>query len=133
MTIRHIAPLAALSVASFVILLAPPVSAAVPIVVSGAISPDLVVRRVSYADLDLASARDEITLGRRVGGAVKQVCREATGGNDGSLRVRTAFAHCGNKAWDGARPQIATAVQRARDIAMTGSSKLAARTIAITL
>ncbi len=48
-----------------------------------------VTRRVGYADLNLASARGETVLNRRVGGAVDEVCDEATGGHDGTLRLES--------------------------------------------
>ncbi len=38
---------------------------------------------------------------------------------------------CDTSAWGGARPQIARAVQRAREIAATGSSTIAAAAITI--
>jgi hypothetical protein len=41
--------------------------------------------------------------------------------------------HCSGLAWDGARPQILRAVQRAREIAATGSSSIAAAAITITI
>ena len=88
---------------------------------------DYVVRRVSYADLNLASAPGERTLGRRVAGAVVDVCNEAGGGNSTDL----VYRDCATGAWRGARPQISLAVQRAHEIAATGSSSIA--TVAITV
>jgi hypothetical protein len=40
---------------------------------------------------------------------------------------------CDNRAWGEARPQIARAVQRAHDIASTGTSPIAAAAITISL
>jgi len=88
---------------------------------------DYVVHRVSYADLNLASAPGERTLGRRVAGAVVDVCNEAGGGNSTDL----VYRDCATAAWRGARPQISLAVQRAHEIAATGSSSIA--TVAITV
>lgn len=87
---------------------------------------DVITRRVSYADLNLASRSGEKLLNRRVGSAVRSVCNEAVGNSDfyGELR-------CQSVAWHGARPQIRRAVQRALDIAATGSSPIAV--VAITL
>lgn len=84
-------------------------------------------RRVSYADLNLASVAGETTLNRRVRGAVSSVCREAVGPSPALF----ANQACSKFAWAGARPQIARAVQRAHDIATTGSSTIAATAITI--
>lgn len=73
--------------------------------------------RVSYRDLNLASAHDERQLRRRVGGAAHQVC-EPVGFPVGDH----SFSDCVSFAWNGAKPQMARAVRRAREIAATGSS-----------
>jgi len=102
-----------------------------PIVV---VAPDdLVVRRISYADLNLASATGERTLNWRVSGAVSDLCLDATGGNDGSFSFKSNMMRCGDRAWGEARPQIGRAVQRAHDIASTGASPIAAVAITISL
>ena len=88
---------------------------------------DFVVRRVSYADLNLASAPGERTLNRRVAGAVMDVCNEAVGGNSTDL----VYRDCATGAWQGARPQISLALQRAHEIATTGSSSIATVAIAV--
>lgn len=113
------------------LLAASPVLGASPIVVAGTVDPDLIVRRVSFADLDLVSSAGEVRLNRRVGQAVNGLCDTATGRTDGSLRTLLPNSACRQSAWDNARPQIATAVQRAREIAATGSSRLAARAISV--
>jgi hypothetical protein len=74
-----------------------------------------------------------MALNHRVDGAVDSLCDEATGGPDGSLHIRLATMACSNAAWAGARPQIALAVQRAREIAATGSSAIAAAAITLAL
>ena len=74
---------------------------------------------VSYRDLNLAAASDERILNRRVGGAAKSVCHT----DDFKIGER-AQGKCVSYAWNGARPQIARAVQRAREIASTGSSSI---------
>ena len=74
---------------------------------------------VSYRDLNLTMASHERILNRRVGGAAKTVCRT----DDFKVGER-AQGKCVSFAWSGARPQIALAVQRARDIASTGSSSI---------
>ena len=84
--------------------------------------------RVTYADLDLAERSDQRKLNVRVTGAVKRVCLFEN--NRSGLQDRGYYG-CANGAWDGARPQIAQAVQRATDIAMTGQSSIAATAITI--
>jgi UrcA family protein len=94
---------------------------------------DIVTRHIGYADLNLASAAGERTLNRRVGGAVNSLCLEVIGGNDTSMESMAAEYHCATSTWTQARPQIAQAVQRARDIASTGSSSLAAAAITLSV
>jgi UrcA family protein len=94
---------------------------------------DVVTRHISYADLNLASVSGERTLERRVGTAVSDLCLDATGGNDGSPKFKLSMIRCSGEAWNGARPQMARAVQRARDIAATGSSAIAATALTISL
>lgn len=50
-----------------------------PVVVAA--NPEVVTRRVTYADLNLASLPGEAALNRRVGSAVKSLCIEVTGGS----------------------------------------------------
>ena len=115
-------------------IIAPPASGKSPIVV---VAPqdlqDVVVRHISYADLNLASATGERTLNRRVDGAVSDLCLEATGGNDGSFSFKSNMKKCDSRAWGEARPQIGRAVQRAHDVASTGKSSIAAVAITISL
>jgi UrcA family protein len=101
-----------------------------PVVVYGQEQPDVRTERVSYADLDLATKPGERKLFHRVSGAVKRVCIFSYGtvalqGNE--------YRACADDAWDGATPQIAQAVQRAKDIAMTGKSSIAAAAITISV
>lgn len=111
--------------------MAPSASAKPPIVV---IAPaDIVTRHISYADLNLASSAGEDTLKARVGGAVRSLCDEVVGGEDGSLRLKFAAKHCSTLAWDQARPQISRAAERARGIATTGTSTIATAAIVIKL
>ncbi len=93
----------------------------------------LVVRRVSYADLDLALPSGRSALHDRVGFAVGDVCTEANLFDNGSPEFKTGVMQCSNAAWGNARPQIARAVQRANDIAANGWSPIAATTISISL
>jgi UrcA family protein len=97
-----------------------------PIVVV-AHAEDYVTRHISYADLNLAVPPGERTLNRRVGLAVTQVCDETVGGRSTTFTYRD----CVVGAWRVGRPQIALAVQRAQEIATTGTSSIAA--VAITI
>ena len=108
-----------------------PVEAKSPVVVVA--NPDIVIRSISYADLNLASSSGEATLHRRVGGGIKSLCLEATGGGDFSFMPNLWSHKCRTSAWNQARPQIALAVQRSRDIALTGMSPIAAVAITIDL
>lgn len=107
-----------------------PVGAKSPVVVVA--SPDIVIRSISYADLNLASSPGEVTLNRRVGGAIKSLCLEATGG-ELSFMPNFWSHKCRTSAWNQARPQIGLAVQRSRDFALTGTSSIAAVAITIDL
>lgn len=94
---------------------------------------EIITRRISYADLNLASAFGERTLKHRVSGGIYSLCSEATGGDDGSYVTNFARMKCNKTAWGQARPQMANAAQRARDIALTGTSTIAAVAITIDL
>jgi UrcA family protein len=83
--------------------------------------------RVSYRDLNLAAARDERILKRRVGGAAREVCTR----EDLAAINDLGFVPCVSDAWKGARPQIAMAVRRAQEIAATGTSSIPMVAIAI--
>ena len=104
-----------------------------PVVVTGPEASSLVVRRVSYADLDLALPGGKTTLHDRVGFAVGDVCAEANLFDNGSPHFKAGVMRCSNIAWGNARPQIARAVQRANDIAANGWSPIAAATISISV
>ena len=93
--------------------------------------PDVVTRRIGYGDLDLASASGERTFNRRVGNGIESLCQEATG--DDGRYWSPNYMLCRSSAWRQARPQMATARQRARDIALTGASTIAAAAITIDL
>ena len=103
----------------------------VPIVVNA--PPDIVIRHVSYADLNLAVPAAERTLVGRVRMAVNALCGEITGGSDGSWMGQRSLNTCNDSGWNQARPQIGLAVQRARDIAMTGTSSIAAAALTISV
>ena len=99
-----------------------------PVVVYATPDENTRSERVSYADLDLAQKRDEQTLRLRVAKAVKRVCVF----DDGHIGLQDrGYYNCASGAKAGAEPQIAQAVERARQIAMTGSSSIAAAAITI--
>lgn len=100
-----------------------------PVTVTAPPPEPVPTRRVSYADLDLANAEGQIVLHRRVRVAVLDVCRESVG----LMPPMFVEQKCRSEAWDGARRQIAQAVLRAQQIASTGSSSIAAGSIAISL
>jgi len=91
---------------------------------------DYVTRHISYADLNLAVVPGELTLKRRVGAAVTEVCDETVGN---STNTSFDYRECATEAWRGARPQVALAVERAHELAATGSSSLAATAITVSI
>jgi len=96
-------------------------------------SPDTVSRHITYADLNLASSAGQSTLVHRVRYGVSDLCNEVTGGNDGSNTYKVHVMTCSTSAWNQANPQIERAVQRAREIASTGSSTIAAAALTISV
>lgn len=96
-----------------------------PVVVYAEPQEGLRTERVTYADLDLSQRDHQRKLNLRVAGAVKRVClyEDRNGVWD--------YYRCADGAWDGARPQIAQAVARAQEIALTGKSSIAATAITI--
>lgn len=86
--------------------------------VTAQVDPDTRVERVSYKDLNLVFASHQKMLNTRVGRAVHNVCGTFDYGLGGDDRA------CKSMAWSGARPQIRLAIDRAREIAATGSSSI---------
>jgi len=100
-----------------------------PVTVIGRVIDDGALRvHVAYADLDLASARGERLLNRRVVFAANTVCAPF---DYASLRY-DRFAACARAAKSDAAPQVDQALRRAREIAMTGSSAIPMAAIAVT-
>jgi UrcA family protein len=104
-----------------------------PVVITGQRVSDLPTQRVSFADLNLAAAADQVTLERRVGSAVKQVCVASGYTIEANLRARASYSGCSDFAWDGARPQIAAAIARTQAVALNGIGSDAAASLAITV
>ena len=122
MNVRKIMSLASAAVVSIggLTMAAPTaVWAAEPITITGERNVDTLVERVSYSDLDLAQVQGERRLVQRVGYAVNRVCP------DRDLATIDHWRTCRFSAWGGARPQIALAVERARQIALNGFSAIA--------
>lgn len=98
-----------------------------PVVVYAEPQEGLRTERVTYADLDLSQRDHQRKLNLRVAGAVKRVCLY-----ENQIRQQgLGYYRCADGAWDDARPQIAQAVARAREIALTGKSSIAATAITI--
>jgi UrcA family protein len=100
-----------------------------PILVTAAPPEEIVVRHVSYADLNLAAEAGLRTLNRRVDVAVTDLCADANGGNDGSTKFKYSMKKCSNVAWNDARPQIMRAVQ----LASSGQTAITAAALTIAL
>jgi UrcA family protein len=99
-----------------------------PVVVYAGPQEGVRSERVTYADLNLAERHDQRKLNVRVTGAVKRVCLFENSRQ--GLQDR-GYYRCADGAWDGANPQIALAVTRAAEIALTGHSAIPATAITI--
>jgi UrcA family protein len=86
---------------------------------------DHLTRRIGYGDLNLASAAGKTALRYRVRGGIRSLCTEVGGPYQSELE------NCTDGAWSQARPQMSLAVQRAHEIASTGSSTITAAAITI--
>jgi UrcA family protein len=101
---------------------APATAKRAPIVVTG--PPDEAIASVSYADLNVATKTDQQRLYRRVGATVVSMCDEAI---DGDRLVNAAQAvdqACRDRSWVQALPQLKTAIERAYEVAATGTSTI---------
>jgi len=111
----------------------PAVAKSEPFVVTAQRVSDLPTQHVSYRDLNLALASDQVRLNRRVGSAVQQVCRIGDYQADRTLASRTHYLGCSDFAWSGARPQIAAAIDWAVKLAQAGNGAPVAASAAITV
>jgi len=84
-----------------------------PFIVTAPRAPDVAVMRVGYRDLNLTYAPARVTLIRRVDYAVKQVCFEHDQRAVRALPAHMEYVDCSTLAWNGARPQLAAAINRA--------------------
>lgn len=135
---RHVKPLSfsavfCVTVASLSVLGSPAVAKGRPILVNAPAEEEVVARHIGYADLNLAAAAGEQALIVRVDSAVNGLCDEAQGGRDRSFMFNLAQTRCVRATWEQARPQIDLALQRAREIASTGKSSIAAAALTITV
>jgi len=96
-------------------------------------APDLVVRTVAYDDLNLTTPAAQHALVGRVRVALTDLCGEIVGSRDGYWMSQTYFDSCRHAGWSQAQPQINRAVQRAREISMTGKSTIAASAVTIAI
>lgn len=99
-----------------------------PVVVYGQQDENTRTERVSFADLNLANSKDARKLRFRVASAVKRVCLY----DQAQMGLRdSSYTRCSSGAWANAKPQIAQAIAREQEIALNGSSSIAA--VAITI
>lgn len=117
----------AITGAGLIVMAAPSHARDRPIIVEGQ-PTDVISKRVSFADLNLASVQGERTLYRRVGNAVGWVCRQAV-----PTPILYERQGCSSASWEDAAPQIDRAIQRAREMAANGSSSIAATAITISV
>lgn len=89
---------------------------------------EIATRAVGYGDLNLATASGQHALNGRVTQAAYDVCDEIVGWRDDP-----GMTDCQTDARASARPQVARAVQTARDFAGSGKTSLAAAAITIDL
>lgn len=92
---------------------------------------EMVTRHISYADLDLARPAGARALFTRVNSAVNGLCGQVAASRDVSILTSVATKRCSRTTWDQARPQIDSALMRAREIAMSGRSSIAAAALVI--
>jgi UrcA family protein len=95
-------------------------------VIADRLHEDQLSERVSYADLNLASAEGVKTLTWRVSGAVRRVCAPL----EHSLKP-IQHSQCTSFALKGAQPQMERAIVRAQEIAANGTSSIAPVAIVI--
>ena len=117
--------------ASFVALGSTPAAGKSPPIFVQGQPDDVITRHVSYADLNLARPDGARALMTRVGSAVNGLCGQVAASRDVSIMTGVAANRCSRASWSQARPQIDVALQRAREIAMTGRSSIAATALVI--
>jgi len=104
---------AAATTALSLLAVAPAHAQSEPFVVTAPRTADLPMMRVGYRDLNLTYAPARVTLIRRVDYAVKQVCFESDQRSVRTLPSYIQYVDCSKFAWNGARPQLAAAINQA--------------------
>ncbi len=121
---KLLSTIAAIGTTVALALSAGPATARENIVITGSQDDALTrTQRVAYSDLDLATQRGERVLNRRVGVAVREVCSHDS-------EHFFVLRPCMLTAWSDARPQIANALERAKNnpgLAFGGSITVTAR------
>lgn len=103
---------AAATAAVGLIAIAPAQAQDEPFIVTAPRAADIAVMRVGYRDLNLTYAPARVTLIRRVDHAVKQVCFEHDQRAVRALPAHMEYVDCRTVAWNGARPQLAAAINQ---------------------
>ena len=103
-------------IAGFLVFLSSPAPAQQAVIVVQSTPPAYMnIERVPYADLNLLTRAGTESLHRRVSRAVERVCLYDNGRWYGL--GEPDFKQCTWRAWNGARPQMAGAIYRAREVA----------------
>jgi UrcA family protein len=93
--------------------------------------PDTVAYQVIYDGLNLATADGAKALYRQVATAVTNLCDEVTDGDQATRAYAIVHSDCENQSWLDARPQITTAIERAREVAASGNPSIAGGAVTI--
>ena len=103
-------------IAGFLVFLSSPAPAQQAVIVVQSTPPAYMnIERVPYAELNLLTRAGTESLHRRVSRAVERVCLYDNGRWYGL--GEPDFNQCTWRAWNGARPQMAGAIYRAREVA----------------
>lgn len=102
-----------------------------PVVVTAPSDDERSTLVVKYGDLNLAVARDQKRLDRRVGGAIREVCGFSEIYAVRTIVARTSYQTCSNDAWTRARVAIGAAVAMAQGSG-AGGIKMANEGITVT-
>ncbi len=118
------------SLAIFFVYATPALASTSPVTVT-APSEDTRSTRVQYGDLDLAIARDQKRLDRRVGRAIEDVCGMSQYHAERTITARAPYLACRNEAWTGARAAMQAAVALAQGTARAGGVQIADKAITV--
>lgn len=94
--------------------------------VRAAVSEEVPQVKVNIADLQLASATGQKRMNRRVAFAVSKVCNPQYEG-----ALSRGYTRCLETAWNGARPQMARAIEAAQRYAAAGGTDVAVAAISV--